>query len=66
MSVVDAELSAVRLGYDQGVVTREEACERFDELGRLLWCAVFVQLRKVGPFDGHDPAEEPAVRVPAT
>jgi hypothetical protein len=49
MSLVDTELSAVRQGYDRGVVTWDEVCQRFDELERLLWCAVFHRLRRVEP-----------------
>jgi len=66
MSLVDTELSAVRQGYDRGVVTREEVCQRFDELERLLWCKVFHRLGQVGPHDGRVPAGGPVGRVPAT
>jgi hypothetical protein len=66
MSLVDAELSAVRRGYDRGVVTWEEVCQRFDELERLLWCTVFHRLRGVEPCEGRVPASGPAGRVPAS
>jgi len=66
MSLVDAELSAVRRGYDRGVVTWEEVCQRFDELERLLWCTVFHRLRVVEPCEGRVPASGPAGRVPAS
>jgi hypothetical protein len=79
MSLVDTELSAVRQGYDRGVVTWDEVCQRFDELERLLWCAVFRRLRRVEPYDprrvepqagsprqaGTAPAGGPAEPVPA-
>jgi len=61
MSLVDAELSAVRQGYDRGVVTWEEVCQRFDELERLLWCKVFHRLRGIGSHD----ADGPIKRAPA-
>jgi hypothetical protein len=46
---VDLELAAVWQGHERGVVTKDEAYQRLDELERLLWRRVFGRLHKVTP-----------------
>ena len=61
---VEVELAAVWQGLERGVVTREEADRRLEELERLLWRRVLGRLRKLTPgasiYVGFAVAEEPA------
>ena len=63
---VELELAAVWQGHERGVVTRDEAQQRLEELERLLWRRVMGRLRKVIPGAsvhvgfavGKEPAQE--------
>ena len=61
---VEVELAAVWQGLERGVVTREEADRRLEELERLLWRRVLGRLRKITPeasvYVGFAVSEEPA------
>ena len=61
---VDVELAAVWQGLERGVVTREEAHRRLEELERLLWRRVLGRLHRVAPgasvYVGFAVGKEPA------
>jgi len=61
---VEVELAAVWQGLERGVVTREEADWRLEQLERLLWRRVLGRLRKITPeasvYVGFAVSEEPA------
>jgi hypothetical protein len=61
---VELELAAVWQGHERGVVTRDEAHQRLEELERLLWRRVMGRLRKVTPgasvYVGFAVGKEPA------
>ncbi len=64
MAFVEVELAAVWQGLERGVVTREEADRRLEELERLLWRRVLGRLRQLTPgasiHVGFAVSEEPA------
>ena len=61
---VEVELAAVWQGLERGVVTREEADRRLEQLERLLWRRVLGRLRKITPeasvYVSFAVSEEPA------
>jgi hypothetical protein len=61
---VEVEVAAVWQGLERGVVTRDEADQRLQELECLLWRRVLGHLRKVTPgasvYVGFAVSEQPA------
>jgi hypothetical protein len=61
---VEVEVAAVWQGLERGVVTRDEADQRLQELECLLWRRVLGRLRKVTPgasvYVGFAVGEQPA------
>ena len=64
---VDVEMAAVGQGLERGVVTREEAHLRLEELERLLWRRVLGRLHKLttgaSVYVGFTVGKEPAQKL---